>query len=349
MYRSIFVVLACLISPLATAVSLTANESSYFSSRLDNAKPGDFIVTKQPGCYCLLLIRSHDQKKIVLEEIDIPDYAVDLKTIDWKTWVTAHAPGHSSWIILEIDLEKRSLIDAYSIKKRAFLQLSEEEQFLLKLLTLPTEYLDSNERRKIGPPPLADEQDHRPIWHPKIRFEGKERKNPTSVYRAVWPHDKSLLSGSKIDFFFDELMPDFSFPVWIEIYGGHYKSRLAVIEAGHALFSPATNVPMRPPQILSMPKKKGNGFVLDVLYKGTVEKFELYAIEVGPILKPPIRLLHEMQRIDAETLRLIVPATLVDDRLQEGHRYRLAIMPTGHPECYIETDDHFLLINNVEQ
>jgi len=335
--------LAFIFSVGQLAAEPLSSTSSYFSSRLDQANPGDFIVTKQPGCYCLLLIRSHDQKNIVLEEIDIPDYAIDLKKIDWKTWVVAHAPGHSSWVMLEIDLDKRTLLEAYSVKKRSFLQLSEEEQFLLKLLTLPTKRLNNSERRKIGPPPLADEEDHRPTWQPKIRFDGKERKSASSVYRAVWPHDKSLLSGSKIDFFFDEQLHDFSFPIWIEIYGGHYKSRLAVIEAGHNLFSPASAIPKRPPKILSMPKREKDQFVLDVLYKGAVEKFELYAIEVGPILKPAIRLLHTMQKIAVDTMQLSIPATLVDDRLQEGHRYRLAIMPSGHPECYAETEENFLL------
>ena len=338
--------IAFLLSIMGT---LSAETTSQFASRLEKAKIGDFIVAKQPGYYCLLLIKSQKEKTIVFEEIDIPDYAVDLKKIDWKTWVASRAPGHSSWILLEVNLDKWTLRDAYSVKKRCFLQLSEEEQFLLKLLTLPTTRLNSEERRKIGAPPLAGEEDHRPIWQPKIHFEGKERRKPTTVYRASWPHDQTLLSGSKIDFFFDDFLPSFSFPIWIEIYGGHYKSRIAIIEAGHDVVSPAETIPKRPPKIMSMPKKVRRELVFDVVYKETAEKFELYAMEVGPITKPPIRLLHEMERIDAETVRLTIPATLIEDRLQVDHRYRLAMMPVGHPECYIETEESFLVINNAEQ
>ncbi len=320
-----------------------AAPASYFSSQLSKAKAGDYIVASQPGNYSILIVQARDKDKIVLEEIDVPDYAVDGKKIDWKTWVLSKAPGHSSWVMLEIDLTEAKLSRAYSWTKRSFLHISPDEQLLLQLLSLPTQRLSVEDRRKIGPPPLAGEVDRRPIWQPPVSLEGSSRKDPTSVYRAEWPHDKSLLAGSKIDLFFTDTLSDFPFPIWIEIYGGHFKTRLAVVDAGRNLFSPAPKLPHRPPEIVKMPKKEGDKFVVVVRCPESFEKLELYALEASGPLRPGVRLLHTMERIDAETVRLIIPATLVDDRLESGHRYRLALMPSGHRECYTETTESFLI------
>ncbi len=332
-----------------TGILAAEEPSSYFCSRLTRAKAGDYIVTSQPGCYCVLLIRSHEGNKIILEEIDIPDYAVDTKKMDWKTWILSRAPGNTSWIYLEIDLAEQKLLDAYSVSRRSFLQLSEDEQFFLKLLSLPTQRLHNDIRRKIGPPPLAGEPDFRKIWQPKIRFEGVSRNEPTTVFRAEWPRDSSVISGSRIDFYYDDRLPDFAFPTWIEISTSHLKAHMAVIEAGRNLTSPAPNMPMRPPKILKMPEIVGESFVMEVRCIEDFEKIDLFAIEAGGPLKPGIRLLYEMERVDKETLRFLIPKTLVDDKLQIGHHYRLALAPFGHPECYTETESTFAVINNDEQ
>lgn len=243
-FKFCFVLLVCCI------ISFTLfGSDSYFAKRVRMAKSGDYIVAKQPGSYCLLILRAIDGGKVVLEEIDVPDFSIDPKTINWKTWLKNRAPGNSSWGMISIDLDKKELLEAYSITKRSFLTLSKEEQFFLQLLSLPTQRLMTEERRKIGPPPIAGEEDHRALWQPKVHFEGKVRKDPTSVYRASWPKDGSILSSCKIDFYFDEAIGDFPFPIWIDIYGGHFHARLAVVEAGRGIVSPARDMPKATPEI----------------------------------------------------------------------------------------------------
>lgn len=234
---------------LLMSLSLFA-EDSYFAKRVRKAKSGDYIVAKQPGSYCLLILRTIEGSKVVLEEIDVPDFAVDPKTIDWKAWLKNRAPGNSSWGMISIDLDKKELLEAYSVTKHSFLTLSKEEQFFLQLLSLPSERLLTSERRKIGPPPLAGEEDRRSLWQPKVHFDGKMRKDPMSVYRSEWPKDGSILSSCKIDFYFDEAIEDFPFPVWIDIYGGYFHARLAVIEAGRGVVSPVRDLPMKVPAVI---------------------------------------------------------------------------------------------------
>ena len=60
---------------LLSTVSAETASASYFSTRLARALPGDYIVANQPGSYCVLILRSRENDKIVLEEIDIPDYS----------------------------------------------------------------------------------------------------------------------------------------------------------------------------------------------------------------------------------------------------------------------------------
>lgn len=320
---------------------------SYFSQKLLRAQPGDYIVAKEPGSYCLLILRAKEGNRIVLEEIDIPEYAVDLAKIDWKTWVLSKAPGHSSWGMLSLDLEKKELLEAYSVTKRCFLNLSKEEQFFLQLLSLPTTRLKDHERRKIGPPPLADEQDRRANWQPKIKFEGEIRKDPTNVYRAFWPKDGSLLSNCSIDFFFDEKIPDFPFPIWIEVYTGHFKARLAVLEAGRGLISPVRDMPKRPPKILQVARKEDGTLVVKIECHEKFEAFDLFALQASGPLIPGISLPHEVQWSNDKVAILLISKEVAEKRLLPGHRYRLSIRPSGHPDSYFETDISYLLIDKT--
>ncbi len=224
---------------------LFGDASSYFLRQLEKAKPGDYIVTHESGSYGVLCVLSKEKEILTLEEIDVPDFAIKESTINWKTWVKNKAPSHSSWMYIRLNLQKGELLHIYSVTKKSFLRLSEEETPFFRILSLPMNTLHANERRKIGPPPMPGEEDHRPIWNPPLYFEGEKRKAKTSVKRALWPKDNSLLSGCKIDLFFEDLLPDFPFPIWIEIYSGHFKGRIRVIEAGR-------NMQSLPPQF---PKK----------------------------------------------------------------------------------------------
>ena len=324
-------------------------KDSYFTKRVRGAQPGDYIVAKQPGCYCLLILRAKDGDKIILEEIDVPEYSVDLKTMDWKTWLLSKAPGNSSWGMISIDLGKKELLEAYSVTKRSFLTLSKEEQFFLELLSLPSERLMNQDRRKIGPPPLAGEEDHRSLWLPKVNFDGKIRKDPMSVYRSVWPKDGSILSSCKIDFYFDEALSDFPFPVWIDIYGGYFQARLAVIEAGRGMVSPARDMPKRPPKISSAPTKENGKIAIEVECTEKFEKFELFALDASGPLVPGITLPHELRWSGDKIAELLISQEVAQSRLQQGHRYRLGIRPAGYPESYFETEHSFLLIDNKSQ
>jgi hypothetical protein len=208
---------------------------------MERGKSGDYIVVKQSGGYSLLLLRKKEAGRFLFEEIDVPEYAINPTDFDWKAWLLRNAPGHSSWTMLLVKVSPQGLQkhEIYSITKRSFLTLNKEEKFFLECFSLSSTPLLSHERRRIGPPPMSGESDQRALWRPSIRFDGQLRKDPSTVYRSKWPKDESPLSDCRIDFYFNDVIGDFPFPIWIDIEGMHFQKRLSVVAAGRNMVSTA--------------------------------------------------------------------------------------------------------------
>lgn len=206
--------------------------------RFTHAHAGDFIVTAQENNYSLLFIRSITSDLLLLEEISVPAYQIDLKKIIWKNWVSNKAPGHTSWTLYEIDRKNGKLIECFSYSKNGWVFLDQSEQFLTRLLSLSLNPVSDKERKKIGPPPVNQEEDRRALWNPPLIMEGKKIAKPTfDVWKTQWPEDGSRLSRCSIELYF---IKDFAFPFWLEVQSPHYTFKMRTIDSGHHLSSPMT-------------------------------------------------------------------------------------------------------------
>ena len=203
-------------------------QAATLKERVLAAEVGDYVVTEQAKNYSLLLIRQKSADRLVLEEISTPQHQTS-----WKKWVEERAPGATSWVVYEIDLKADKLLDSYSFTQNGWLYMEEGSHFLTKLLTLPLKKVERAERKRIGPAPLAGEDDRRSVWMPRAE-----------AFQTLWPEDNSRISASKIDVYFTSS----PFPTWIEVHEGHYDFKIRALETGKGLESPRKMVPKRPPQ-----------------------------------------------------------------------------------------------------
>ncbi len=229
----------CLLIALFLLFCSIAHPKGTLKERLVKSTPGDYIVTEQGNAYSLLLVRSIDKKRLVLEEISIERSKVDLKKLSWKNWVEKKAPGAGSWTAMCIDLEKNTLSQCFSYLENQWLFIDKSDYFLGQLFTLQLKPTRDNERKRIGPAPMPGEIDRRKLWKPQHVLEGKKNKKAEyEVLRSTWPSDKTKLAGCIIELYLDASRPDFPFPYWMEVQSPHYTFKLRTIDSGSGMKSP---------------------------------------------------------------------------------------------------------------
>ena len=220
--------------------------------RFQGAKPGDFVTCELNNSYNLLRIHENKGDTIVLEEITFPSTLLKKGKIKkgvkgWQTWINGGADGHTSWILLELDLKEGRVVECFSFYRNAWLVLSEEDSFLLKLLTINLQPLPKERRRKIGPPP-REGFDTRRIWNPPLVFNGKTISKPEfDTYEVNWPKDGTPLAAKRLEFYFDHSHPEFPFPYWGKVANAAdaaYKFR--VIDSGTGLETIQKEIPKKP-------------------------------------------------------------------------------------------------------
>jgi len=310
--------------------------------RISEGSKGDFIVTEQDKNYSLLLIREKTPDAIVFEEVSIPRHKIHLPGMDWVDWMGLGAPGHSSWIQFEIDSRDLKLVECYSRSKKAWLYPESSEHFFAKLLSLKLTPVPKEEVRKIGPAPISDEPDQRPVWTPALFVEQKKTKIPSETVRTYWPKDDTPLSVCRITLYFPskESTP---FPVWIEANNGHFNYSIRGIHFGKGLKSPLKEgVPKRPPRILASRKKTESDRILTVSTPSYYKNFSLFVFDItspenqiGPIpFKTEISEKHE-------TRTLLVGNRELEKFLIKNHRYKWVIYPENAPGISSESEDFF--------
>lgn len=215
------------------ASSLTALS---LKDKLVKGEVGDYIITEQNRLCSLIRIHTLTLEKLIIEEISFPE-ASRPKNI--KEWLISGAKGHTSWSLIEINLSKTSVESCFSFTKNAWLVWSADDSFLLKILDIPFSPILDQERRRIGPP-VAEGLDTRKIWNPPLFFEGKKESSPQfSPFRLIYPKDGSLLSGKRIELFFNNRGDNFPFPYWGQITDESDAAlKFRVIDSGRNLSSP---------------------------------------------------------------------------------------------------------------
>lgn len=315
--RIILVFILFYFSPLS-AISI--------KDRLLGAKDGDYFVVKSGKMISVIRVASLKGERLVLEEISAP--ANLLKKANWQDWIDQKGPGHTSWIMYEIDLDANELLETFSFSKHCFLQLS-DDHFLLTLLKNPLQSIPDETRKKIGPPPEKGELDVRANWQPPKIVHGKKIQNPQfSVLQLKWPDDQTELSGKMIQLYFEK-NSEFFFPFWVEVLSEHLIFPLKVIDCGHDLRSCIRAIPRRSLQFLNTPKKTKEEIHFYINCPKYYNQVQLFAVDISRKVKKIIEIPTQSYRKEKEELELIISMKELSALLEKNHSYSWIIKPKG--------------------
>ena len=326
--------------------SLFAAPQLILKERLGRAKNGDYIVAESGKMLTLLAIRSIDTHSIILEEISAPFHNLKERPTSWNSWVKERAPGHTSWSMLEIDLDTGKILECYSFSRGAWIETSGKESLFATLLNLPLEPVPSSVRRKIGAPPREDEPDHRQVWQPPLTYQGKKlEKAPFDAYATLWPKDGSELANKTVALYFDQTL-HFPLPFWIQVESTHASATFHVIDSGRALPAHYRAIPRRIPEFLGQPKKTETGLKLSLKSPKYYRAFDLFAIDITTREKQIFPISHSVLESEGELLTLQIENEHLKEVLEQNHKYTWLLVPKGHSESYTETVKPFIWTEN---
>ncbi len=330
-YRRCFILVAWAFTSAASAASL----DSPLLDRLERAKNGDFTVLEAGKTITLLAVRAKTERSLVIEEISAPADVVVKKNGTWGEWVKTHAPGHTSWSMMEIDLKTREIVECYSFSKSAWISLH-KEHFLLGLLQLPLTPVAANQRRRIGPLPQEGEADRRGIWNPPLMIDGKKLDHALfDVFQALWPQDGSELGGQTVSLYFDVGRQSLV-PSWIQVDTAHATASMRAIDSGKNLPAVHRTLPRRVPHFVGTPVKTESGIRLSLKSPKYYRAFELFAVDITDKDKQLYSVSHALVLEGDDLVSLEVSAEELDQILLPDRKYTWLVVPTGHSESYIE-------------
>jgi hypothetical protein len=325
-------ILGCI---LFVAAALTGGETP-LKTRLEKAKPGDYVVTELQKTTTLLCIRSVTPYSLILEEISAPTESLKKNFTSWPEWVKAKAPGHSSWSMIEIDPKTGQILECYSFSKSSWVTLSPKESLVATLLNLPMKPISADKRKKIGPAPLADEPDVRKIWNPPLVIDGLKVENASfEVFETTWPNDGSELSKKDVILYFDQEKKS-PLPTWVQVETSHLVGNVKAIDSGRGLPVIHRNLPRRVPEFVGIPIKTEKGVTLRLKSPKYYREFELFAIDITTKEKQICPVAHNLIQGQDEWLTLEVDTEALEASLQENHRYTWLLVPIGHNESYTQ-------------
>jgi hypothetical protein len=327
-----------------TALHQEANHPApnVLKERLKKAKSGDFFVAESNKMISILAIRSITAHSLILEEITVPASSLNPRPTSWSDWIKKRAPGHTSWSMIEIDLQNHQMLECYSFTRSAWMQLSSQDSLIPILLSLPLAAVPESSQRRIGPAPMDGEADNRKIWKPPLVIHGLSMANTEfSVYEADWPKDSSQLSGNKVSLYFDRANHT-PFPVWIQIDTSHATASLRVIDAGKGLPSLHRGMPRRVPEFIGTPQKTESGMRLSLKSPKYYRTFDLFAVDVTTREKQILPVTHSLIGGDGEILQIEIDQEELQTILKPDHRYTWLLVPNGHSESYTESPKSFI-------
>jgi hypothetical protein len=223
------------------SIHLKATENTLtLKENFQKALPGDYIVVSFNKTDTLMHIYDKEYPIMTIEEITIPENSAKEQKIKWKEWIEKEAPGHSCWVMYEIDVQTGEMLRYYSFTKKGWFTIPDADNFLSKLLNLRLTKTPDRARKKIGPRPSSG-PDMRAIWEPRMIVNGKVMKEVKfDAWQTQWPRDQSELSGKLIEIYLpqnSQLYPSY-FPYWLQVTGAVGKAKVRIIDSGRDLKSP---------------------------------------------------------------------------------------------------------------
>ncbi len=330
------------------SISFLFGTEFHLKERLEKGKAGDYIVAEANQMVTVLTFRSITPTTLVIEEVSAPLQNLKKQPPSWPDWVKAKAPGHTSWSMVEIDLQSGQILECYSFSRSAWIQLTQKESLLATLLSLPMRDIPLDKQRKIGPPPMDGEPDVRKVWAPPLIHEGKKWENPHfDVYETIWPEDGTELSGREVFLYFDR-EKKFPFPFWIQAETSHATVALRAIDSGKNLPAVYRSIPRRVPEFIGLPLKTENGLRLSLKSPKYYKQFELFAVDVTTREKQIFPITHSLVHGEGEWLTVEIDREELNETLQSDHRYTWLLVPVGHSEFYTETPKPFVWVREKD-
>jgi len=322
--------------------SLVLGSEIHLKERVEKAKNGDYIVVEAGKTLTLFVLRANTGSSIIFEEISAPLQNLKNRPTSWSDWIKAKAPGHTSWSMTEVDLKNGEILECYSFSRSSWVRLSQQESLFATLLHLPMKPIDPKDQRKIGPPPMDGETDHRKVWVPPLVFEGKKIEDVAFEAFAVrWPEDGTELSGREAILYFDKEKRS-HLPFWIQMETAHVTAALRTVDSGKNLASIYRSLPRRVPEFIGSPQYTKNGLKLSLKSPKYYRQFELFAVDVTTRQKQICPITHSLLENNEESLTVEIDRDELDQILQPNHRYNWLIVPTGHSESYTQSNKSFV-------
>ena len=228
-----FIVKKLIFLVLATTLSfaLTVKDKIYEGS-VEN-----YVIYEHNRSALALVIHRLESDRLTVEEIAT---SVNAKPshLTWQVWLEQGAPGHTSWLIYDLDPTTGKLFDAYSFSKGCFVTLQDQAPMTAILLEAKLTPIPDALRKRVGAKPSAAAFTDRAIWQPPLFINGKKEKSPLDAFASSWPDDTSEFSKKDLTLYYGKNLP---FPCWIEISREH---KLRAIDMGKKL----NMVPARSPK-----------------------------------------------------------------------------------------------------
>lgn len=197
-------------------------------------------------------IYDKQQNTITIEEIAVPERCTP--NIGWKDWILQNAPGNTSWVMYDIDLQSGQMVRYYSFTKNGWYSIPDADNFLSKLLNLSLTKIPEESRKRVGPRPSPGGPDFRTLWQPRMVVDGRPvNKVLFDAWRTRWPRDSSELSGRVIEIYLpqeSQIYPSY-FPYWLQINGAIGRAKVRIIDSGRGLRSPKPPLAAMEKQFLS--------------------------------------------------------------------------------------------------
>lgn len=214
------------------AMSLQAQE--VIKENIAQAHAGDWLVMSFNKNFSFYKVLDNNGYVLHLEETCIAVPTFRRMGLSWKDWASKGYPGGASKMIYRIDIPK-GLIQSSS--NQDFCTPSTHgNAFLSTLINLRFKKVPETEKKRVGLPLFnSGPTDTRPIWQPKLVYNGHEIKNAAfDAFKARWPNDHSDLSGKLIEIYLPQegqLYPSY-FPYFMQVSGMIGKAKMHIVDSG---------------------------------------------------------------------------------------------------------------------
>ncbi|MDN3507438.1 MAG: hypothetical protein P0S94_00790 [Simkaniaceae bacterium] len=312
-----------LIFAFSFCCSLTVKDKIY------DGHAEDYVIYEQNRSVLALVVHHLSDERLTIEEIST-SAGNKPAHMSWKTWLEQGAPGHTSWLIYDLDPQTGSLIDAYSFSKGCYVSLDDQAPMTAILLKAHLNPIPDSLRKRVGAKPSAVTLATRAIWNPPLFFEGKKEKKSLLAYATAWPDDGSELSKKDLTLYYGE---NFPFPHWIEISQDH---KLRAIDSGHTLNMALRKVPVRKPLITNI-LKTSSGWEFHIENPSRLGDFALFALDTTHHERETLPLEIQKVEIIGKMTILYVDAKTIEMSLRQGHDYTWMTLSEQAPTLLCES------------